>query len=107
MKVVWEPDPDNVYLSSGSDNLALHTVKGQQAMVSDSVLDHFGFLVENVQQVREMEEEMGRMGIRIVHAFKTHRDGSASFYMTDPDGNLIQILYEPHLSCQKFEPENV
>ena len=24
MSVVWEPDPDNVYLSSGPDNLALH-----------------------------------------------------------------------------------
>ena len=24
MQVVWEPDPDNVYLSSGPDNLALH-----------------------------------------------------------------------------------
>ena len=24
MEVVWEPDPQNVYLSSGCDNLALH-----------------------------------------------------------------------------------
>ena len=24
MEVVWEPDPQNVYLSSGVDNLALH-----------------------------------------------------------------------------------
>jgi catechol 2,3-dioxygenase-like lactoylglutathione lyase family enzyme len=24
MRVVWEPDPQNVYLSSGVDNLALH-----------------------------------------------------------------------------------
>ena len=24
MSVVWEPDPDNVYMSSGPDNLALH-----------------------------------------------------------------------------------
>ncbi|HEX7767813.1 MAG TPA: VOC family protein, partial [Nitrospira sp.] len=26
MKVVWEPDTDNVYFSSGSDNLALHQI---------------------------------------------------------------------------------
>ena len=26
MSVVWEPDPDNVYMSSGPDNLALHRV---------------------------------------------------------------------------------
>ena len=24
MRVVWQPDPDNAYLSSGCDNLALH-----------------------------------------------------------------------------------
>ena len=24
MEVVWQPDPDNVYLSFGADNLALH-----------------------------------------------------------------------------------
>ena len=26
MDVVWEPDPENVYLSSGNDNIALHQV---------------------------------------------------------------------------------
>ncbi|MEK7210930.1 MAG: VOC family protein, partial [Candidatus Binatota bacterium] len=26
MEVVWQPDPQNVYLSSGCDNLALHKV---------------------------------------------------------------------------------
>ena len=26
MKVVWQPDPENVYFSSGSDNLALHQI---------------------------------------------------------------------------------
>jgi catechol 2,3-dioxygenase-like lactoylglutathione lyase family enzyme len=26
MKVVWEPDSDNVYFSSGSDNFALHQI---------------------------------------------------------------------------------
>ena len=24
MRLVWQPDPDNAYLSSGCDNLALH-----------------------------------------------------------------------------------
>ena len=26
LKVEWHPDPDNVYLTSGADNLALHQV---------------------------------------------------------------------------------
>ncbi len=28
--VEWEPDPDNVYLSSGIDNLALHRAAARQ-----------------------------------------------------------------------------
>ena len=102
MKVVWEPDPDNVYLSSGSDNLALHKVAEVRKGEGDTILDHFGFLVENAQQVEEMEGAFRKAGVRIVHPFKVHRDGSVSFYMADPEGNVIQILYEPNLSPQKY-----
>ena len=30
MKVVWEPDPDNVYFSSGPDNFALHQIPASE-----------------------------------------------------------------------------
>ena len=33
MEVVWQPDPQNAYLSSGSDNLALHETPGGRAPV--------------------------------------------------------------------------
>jgi catechol 2,3-dioxygenase-like lactoylglutathione lyase family enzyme len=102
MKVVWEPDPDNVYLTSGSDNLALHKAAEGRKEGGDTVLDHFGFLVEGVQQVKEMEAAFRKAGIKIIHPFKVHRDGSVSFYMADPEGNVIQILYEPNLSPQKY-----
>ena len=39
--VEWEPDADNVYLSSGLDNLALHRAAG------DSALDHIGLIVHH------------------------------------------------------------
>ena len=29
---------------------------------------------------------------------KIHRDGSISFYVKDPDGNILQILWHPTLS---------
>ena len=102
MKVVWEPDPDNVYLSSGCDNLALHRAQALPEGKPEGVLDHFGFVVESVRQVQEMEKYVEGRGVRIVHRFKVHRDASASFYMADPEGNVIQILYEPTLSAQKF-----
>ena len=104
MKVVWEPDDKNVYLSSGCDNLAIHEVAECFAQSGkQGALDHLGFIVESVERVRELEREFVRQGVTIVHPFKIHRDGSASFYCADPDGIVIQMLYEPQLSLQAIK----
>ena len=100
MEVVWEPDPQNVYLSSGCDNLALHELSQGTEASTGASLDHVGFVVESVERVRELEKDFRVKGVKIVHPFKIHRDGSASFYCADPDGIMIQMLYEPHLSRQ-------
>ena len=42
MRVVWRPDTDNVYLSSGHDNLALHKVSDVGSDAPQR-LDHIGF----------------------------------------------------------------
>ena len=96
MSVVWEPDPDNVYLSSGPDNLALHRadVKGPGA------LDHMGFIVETREDVDRLAARFEGLGVTIAAAVKDHRDGSRSFYCLDPDGLSIQVLFEPTLSKQ-------
>lgn len=102
MTVVWEPDPENVYLTSGCDNLALHVMPKEEAAVFDAskgqAMDHLGFIVESPDAVERYERRMREAGVRIVKPFKRHRDGSSSFYMADPDGNVIQILYEPQIS---------
>ena len=101
MDVVWEPDAQNVYLSSGADNIALHEVSGEFAAAAiEKQLDHLGFVVETIERVKELESEFIARGVTIVHPFKLHRDGSASFYCADPDGIVIQLLYEPTLSQQ-------
>jgi catechol 2,3-dioxygenase-like lactoylglutathione lyase family enzyme len=103
MDIVWEPDPDNVYLSSGCDNIAIHQVPATfLKSAEERQLDHLGFVVENIERVKELEQEFRRRGVTIVHPFKNHRDGSASFYCADPDGIVIQILFEPTLSGQKI-----
>ena len=102
MDVVWEPDPQNVYLSSGYDNIALHQVTpGFASVAAEPHLDHFGFIVESIERVKELEQQFRSAGVTIVHPFKIHRDGSASFYCADPDEIVIQMLYEPQLSRQK------
>lgn len=106
MQVVWEPDADNVYLSSGTDNLALHQISVAELDAyrppQAQLLDHMGVILEDREAVdgmyREIETKVESMGGRIAKAPKQHRDGSYSFYFSDPDGNLIQALYEPTIS---------
>lgn len=111
MKVVWEPDADNVYFSSGTDNLALHQIpKGEVAAYQPpkaQLLDHVGVILESPQAVDQMfqvvEPAIRSLGGAIAKPPKQHRDGSYSFYFTDPDGNVIQALYEPMISKLKWE----
>lgn len=113
MKVVWEPDVDNVYFSSGSDNLALHQIPQSELAhyrpTRGQLLDHFGVILHSPAQVdelfRDVEKDAARYGATIAKPPKQHRDGSYSFYFTDPDGNMIQALYEPTISSLAFRPE--
>ncbi len=102
LQVVWQPDAENLYLSSGSDNLALHQIPaGERADYPGQrgqFLDHLGFLVETEAIVDQLYEQAARQGIRVVHAPRHHRDGSYSCYLADPDGNRVQVLHVPGLS---------
>lgn len=109
MQMVWEPDADNVYFSSGTDNLALHQIpKDELAEYQPpkaQLLDHIGVILDSPQAVEQMfqtvEPVIGALGGAIAKPPKQHRDGSYSFYFSDPDGNIIQALYEPMISKLK------
>jgi aryl-alcohol dehydrogenase-like predicted oxidoreductase/catechol 2,3-dioxygenase-like lactoylglutathione lyase family enzyme len=96
MKVVWRPDPENAYLSSGCDNLALH--RGDVGDRNAQSMDHLGFIVPTIAEVEAGCAWSQANAIEIATPLKHHRDGSVSFYIRDPDGNIIQILYEPTIS---------
>lgn len=98
MKVVWEPDPDNVYLSSGPDNLALHRAQ----IDGPGALDHLGFIVDSREEVDRLAERFREGGVTLAAEPRDHRDGSRSFDCLDPDGLRIQVLYEPTLSHQSI-----
>ena len=113
MKVVWEPDADNVYFSSGSDNLALHQIPREELAayqpLKGQLLDHVGVILDNPQAVDRMyadiSPKIALLGGAIVKPPKQHRDGSYSFYFSDPDGNVIQALYEPTISQLRWKAE--
>ena len=105
MEVEWAPDPDNVYLTSGTDNLALHKLpEGAQPSAIQNV-HHIGFIVARIEGVDAIAASVEACGIALVHPLKTHRDGARSFYFRDPDGILIQVLYHPPISDQEKATE--
>ena len=88
--VEWRPDPDNVYLVGGRDNLALH--RGEPA--GGGRLDHIGLAVPAPARRRRLGRAPGsarRDGGEA--APKTHRDGSRSLYFHAPEGLLVQIIH--------------
>ncbi|HET6268146.1 MAG TPA: VOC family protein [Acidobacteriota bacterium] len=93
--VEWEPDPDNLYLSSGADNLALHQVSGELGAGS---LDHLGIVVQRPEDVDAWASYLKSQGVSLKQEPKTHRDGARSIYFADPEENVIQILYHPPIS---------
>jgi catechol 2,3-dioxygenase-like lactoylglutathione lyase family enzyme len=98
MCVEWRPDADNVYLTSGHDNLALHRVTADLGPDDRQRLDHIGFIVQRSEQVDDWFTFLTANNVPIVNPPRTHRDGARSLYCRDPDGNTVQLIYHPPLS---------
>jgi catechol 2,3-dioxygenase-like lactoylglutathione lyase family enzyme len=108
--VEWEPDADNIYLSSGIDNLALHrsegSAKASPSSESDGsarlqpsgALDHLGLIVRTADDVDQWAAFLEGNGVTLAAKPKTHRDGARSCYFKDPDGNSVQIIHHPPIS---------
>ena len=96
--VEWEPDSDNVYLTSGADNLALHRGGPDRAVAAEGRLDHLGLLVRQADDVDRWAAYLDAHGVSLKARPRTHRDGARSLYLLDPDGNTIQIIYHPPIS---------
>ena len=93
--IEWEPDPDNLYLSSGIDNLALHRATKP---IEGSALDHLGVIVRTPEAVDQWASFLESRGVPIAARPRTHRDGARSCYVRDPDGNSVQIIHHPPIS---------
>ncbi|MGD8914259.1 MAG: VOC family protein [Candidatus Thiodiazotropha sp.] len=95
MQVEWRPDPDNLYLTSGADNLALHKAAFEQFDEAEQRLDHIGFFLPDPEAVDAWYDYLLGAGVKMRNAPRTHRDGARSFYCFDPDGTTVQIIYHP------------
>lgn len=87
MELVWK-DPDWAYLKAGEDGLALLTPSYSQAG------PHFGFILSDRSDMEAAYEQLKNQGVHVTK-IHDHRDGTASFYGRDLDGNWFEYLYEP------------
>lgn len=101
MSIDWQPDEDNLYLTSGSDNLALHRAPPNFTPAEHQHLDHIGFFLETPEDVDAWFLYLQTEGVLIKKTPKNHRDGTRSFYCEDPDGNIVQMIYYPQTRPSK------
>ncbi|MGB3513445.1 MAG: VOC family protein, partial [Microcoleaceae cyanobacterium] len=55
---------------------------------------HFGFVLSDRSEMETAYEQLKAQEIK-VSPIHEHRDGTASFYGRDLDGNWFEYLYEP------------
>jgi catechol 2,3-dioxygenase-like lactoylglutathione lyase family enzyme len=100
MAVVWQPDSANIYLSFGSDNLALHRlprwhILARLLWIRRQRLDHIGFKISSPAAVDAWHGKLCDAGVPILAVPRDHRDGTRSFYCLDPDGVQVQLIHHP------------
>ncbi|WP_218082536.1 VOC family protein [Anthocerotibacter panamensis] len=87
MEVAWE-DHDWAYVKAGADGLALLGPAYTHAGA------HFGFILHERAELAAHFAALKASGAAC-SPLLDHRDGTSSFYAKDPDGNLLEFLYEP------------
>jgi catechol 2,3-dioxygenase-like lactoylglutathione lyase family enzyme len=86
MELVWQ-DADWAYLKAGEDGLALLSPQYEQAG------PHFGFMFSDRAEIEAAYDRLTAEGVHTT-PIHDHRDGTASFYGRDLDGNWFEYLYE-------------
>lgn len=102
MQVEWRPDPDNIYLTSGCDNLALHRAPAPLERGSRQKLDHIGFVIDQESAVDQWFLFLKSNDVTVLTEPRTHRDGARSFYCEDPDKTMVQMIWHPPISGITF-----
>ena len=89
MKLIWDAQ-DWCYLEAGpgKDGLAL-LGPGYKAAGP-----HFAFHFTDKGEIEQFHAQLCATGTQ-VGSLHDHRDGTASFYLRDPDGNWLEMLYHP------------
>ena len=104
MQVEWRPDANNVYLTSGNDNLALHKVNVAK---KPGKLDHIGFFINDLAAVDQWYAFLASNNVQLLTEPRLHRDGARSFYCLDPADTRVQIIYHPPIADAESHGTNL
>jgi catechol 2,3-dioxygenase-like lactoylglutathione lyase family enzyme len=88
LKPTWDGDPDWAQLALGGDDLSLVRKEGSKHP------PHLGFRVQSREHLESAHQQLAAQGV-LVEKVHGHRDGSMSFYFRDPDGNLLEAVWDP------------
>ncbi|OIN12781.1 VOC family protein [Oceanisphaera psychrotolerans] len=100
MELLRRAHKDLVYLTCGNDNLSL----GRSDLPASGVqsMDHFGFIVDSKAELELWFQYLQSKAVTMLDQPHDHGDGARSFHITDPAGNVIQPIYHPEISGQRF-----
>ena len=89
MQLIWD-DKDWCYLEAGKgkDGIALLGPSYKEAG------PHFAFHFDEKKEVEKIYSDLKKSGVKVAPIHE-HRDGTASFYMQDTEGNWLEMLYVP------------
>ena len=102
MTVLRRAGENLVYLTLGNDNLSLGRARDGAPDAAAGTLDHFGFVVDSKAELQAWYDYMAAEGVPLLDEPHDHSDGARSFHVRDPAGNVVQPLYHPAVSGQRF-----
>lgn len=102
MRVLRRANENLVYLTLGNDNLSLGRSRAGEPDAEAGTLDHFGFVVDTKEDLQHWYDYMEARGVPLLDKPHDHSDGARSFHCKDPAGNIVQPLYHPAISGQRF-----
>jgi len=101
MELLYRANESLVYLTCGNDNLSLARAKSDPE--EGGVFDHYGFIVESKESLDAWHAYFSSIDVPVLDQPHDHADGARSFHIKDPAGNIIQPIYHPAISAQRFE----
>ncbi|HEX6476859.1 MAG TPA: VOC family protein [Acidimicrobiales bacterium] len=87
------PNDERVYLTSGSEHLALYRRHEDQR--DHERLMWMSFVTEAPDDVEAWHAYLGEQGVKGLSEVRHHPHGSRSVRFRDPDGHDVQIMYIP------------